>query len=430
MRTMKCTAAGDAMIFHRLPGSYEGFEALRQFLMRGDFRFVNLETTVHRFESYGAAESGGSWFCSDPVVLESIRAFGFNMLTTANNHAMDYSYGGLLKTLDYIREAGLQTCGTGRTLADAAAPVYLDTLCGRFALIGACSTFHPDAMAGEQTASLPGRPGLNGVRHQTVYRLPKEKMALLDEVADALGVNVQQQIERAEGYLPPLQPGVHEFGELRFEESESAGVHTSVHEKDMARIEKSIREARFMADYVVVSMHSHELRGGSKECPAEFYEEFAHRCIDAGAHAVVGTGPHLLRPIEIYKGCPIFYSLGDFIIQLETVQKAPAGFYEKQGLRGDEGLDVMFDARSDHGKKGLYYKRVMFETVVPYWEAEDGKLTKLELLPVELHFGAPRSTGGWPSPDGTKGILERLAAMSEPFGTKISIENGVGTVLL
>lgn len=77
--------------------------------------------------------------------------------------------------------------------------------------------------------------------------------------------------------------------------------------------------------------------------------EFAHRCIDAGAHAVVGTGPHMLRPIEIYKGCPIFYSLGDFIIQLETVKKAPVGFFEKQGMTGSEGLDEMFEKRSDHG---------------------------------------------------------------------------------
>lgn len=89
-------------------------------------------------------------------------------------------------------------------------------------------------------------------------------------------------------------------------------------------MERAIREARYMADYVVVSMHSHELRGTDKEEPDQFFVEFAHRCIDAGAHAIVGTGPHLLRPIEIYKGCPIFYSLGDFIIQLETIQKGAA----------------------------------------------------------------------------------------------------------
>ena len=89
---------------------------------------------------------------------------------------------------------------------------------------------------------------------------------------------------------------------------------------------------------MIVSIHSHECAGAVKSEPAEFCVEFAHRCIDAGAHAIVGTGPHMLRPIEIYKGCPIFYSLGDFIIQLETVKKAPVGFFEKQGMTGSEGL--------------------------------------------------------------------------------------------
>ena len=41
--------------------------------------------------------------------------------------------------------------------------------------------------------------------------------------------------------------------------------------------------------------------------------------IDAGADLFVGHGPHVLRGIEIYKGAPILYSLGDFIFQNETL---------------------------------------------------------------------------------------------------------------
>ena len=64
MSVMKCTAAGDAMIFRQLPGHYEGFEALRDFIAQGELRFLNLETTIHNFETYGAALSGGSWVCA------------------------------------------------------------------------------------------------------------------------------------------------------------------------------------------------------------------------------------------------------------------------------------------------------------------------------------------------------------------------------
>jgi hypothetical protein len=40
--------------------------------------------------------------------------------------------------------------------------------------------------------------------------------------------------------------------------------------------------------------------------------EIAHAAIDAGAHIVMGHGPHYSLPVEIYKGRPIFYGLGSF----------------------------------------------------------------------------------------------------------------------
>lgn len=82
----------------------------------------------------------------------------------------------------------------------------------------------------------------------------------------------------------------------------------------------------------MVSVHSHQISGDSKENPSQFLKDFAHRCIDAGAHAIIGHGPHLLRPIEVYKDCPIFYSLGDFVLQLYSIELAPEDFFAKQGL--------------------------------------------------------------------------------------------------
>ena len=427
---MKFTAAGDAMVLRRLPGNYPGFQELQSFINQGDFRFVNMETTIHNHETYGGAQSGGTWFCSPPEVLEDAKTFGFNILTTCNNHAMDYSHIGLEKTLEYVRKAGFPNAGVGRTLADAAAPVYIDTLEGRVALIGACSSFHPEAMAGEQTRTMIGRPGINGIRHSTVYQVPAEDLEHIKRIADDIGINGSRNITRKEGYLPPLPEGKAEFGELLFEAAETSGKVTKVNAVDMARMEKSIKEALYFADYVIVSMHSHQLKGTDKTEPDYFYEEFAHKCIDAGAHAIIGTGPHLLRPIEIYKGCPIFYSLGDFIIQLENIRKAPADMYEKQKLDGNAGMDELFNTRNGHGTRGLCYEKVMFEAIVPYWEMEDGKLTKLVLMPIELNFDKSRSMGGWPRPKYDDGIIERLAKMSEAYGTKIEIENGIGIVRL
>jgi poly-gamma-glutamate synthesis protein (capsule biosynthesis protein) len=41
--------------------------------------------------------------------------------------------------------------------------------------------------------------------------------------------------------------------------------------------------------------------------------EIAHKFVDAGADLVIGTHPHIIEPIEIYNGKPIFYSIGNFI---------------------------------------------------------------------------------------------------------------------
>jgi beta-glucosidase/6-phospho-beta-glucosidase/beta-galactosidase len=50
---------------------------------------------------------------------------------------------------------------------------------------------------------------------------------------------------------------------------------------------------------------------------------------------------------------------------------------------------------------------------------------------VELNFDKGRSIGGWPRPKYDDGIIERLAKMSEAYGTKIDIdENGIGIVQL
>lgn len=430
MNHFKCTAAGDAMVFRRF-AEYEGFTKLRDFIGQGDFRYLNLETTVHDFETYGAALSGGSWFCAEPEVLDDMHKYGFNILTTANNHSHDYGIEGLLKTLEYVKKAGFPCAGTGRTLAEASGPVYLDTPEGRFALIAGCSSFTPDMMAGEQTRLMVGRPGLNGITCKTTYQVTEEEFAELSKIADEISINGADNISRKEGYLPQLPPGKLAFGKLDFEKAEKSGHTTHVKPADMERTVKAIEEARFFADYVVISIHSHQLRDVKKEEPSQFLEEFSRKCIDAGADAVIGTGPHLIRPIEIYKGKPIFYSLGDFFLENETMKKVPAGMFEKQGLTGNENMKDMYEDRSDHGKRGLYYTQVMFEAFVPYWESENGKLTKIDLLPVELGYGLPKSQGGVPRPKFDAGILERLQEMSKAYGTEIEIdENGIGHVKL
>ena len=115
-------------------------------------------------------------------------------------------------------------------------------------------------------------------------------------------------------------------------------------------------------------------------------------------------------------------------IQLETIDRAPDGMFAKQKLDGNDRLDVLFNRRSDGGRRGLCYDPVMYQSVIPYWEADADGLCKLELMPIEEQFGLPRSRAGWPRPEYAMNILEHLAEMSRPYGVEITIADGCGTV--
>ncbi|MBO5305860.1 MAG: CapA family protein [Clostridia bacterium] len=96
---MKFSAAGDAIIQRRIYEGYD-FESLREVVMEGDARFFNLETTLNREgECFASQFSGGTYIRTNPEALDDMKKFGFNMTSFNNNHALDFSYKGLEKTL-------------------------------------------------------------------------------------------------------------------------------------------------------------------------------------------------------------------------------------------------------------------------------------------------------------------------------------------
>ncbi|MBQ3426906.1 MAG: CapA family protein [Clostridia bacterium] len=407
---MRITAVGDCAIQKNLPRYYDGFDKVREYINRGDIRFFNLETTVCE-NCYPARHSGGTWLRTDKSVLNDMLEFGFNAVTAANNHCMDYSMNGFLQTIDSIKAAGLKQSGCGRSLAEAAAPAYIDTPDGRAAVISCTANYSPGAEAGEQSRDFPGRPGINPISlKQTVY-VDREDFDRLSQIAAKTGLNAHDNIIRREGYLPPESKDELNFGGSSFKIGEP-GIRFDIAQTDLKRIETAIKDASFQADVVLISVHSHQTEGEDKETVPGFLKEFAHFCIDRGAHAVIGHGPHLLRRIEIYKGLPIFYSLGDFILQLENCAAMPNEYYQKYGLTPEAGLYEVFRTRTKDFTVGLQRQREMTETVIPCFDIVDGALKCLELMAVELGFGMPHSRFGWPRYAPDSGILERLAAMS------------------
>ena len=431
---MKFTAAGDMLIQRLISTEYEGFEKVSSYIRKGDARFFNFESIIYREGIWGNQFNGGSFHNSDIRTLRIIEKYGFNMTSFANNHTFDWGYGGLISTLDALKETNLVHAGVGMNLDEAAAPAYLETPTGRIALISMTSTFvNPAAMAGRQSRRTPGRPGVNALRTKNYIEVTKEQLDVLSEIAGTSGINAGRVISRAEGYLPLQEDEttVDLGGAVEFRLGERTKYHADLNEKDMERLSRAIYEAKAQADYILVSIHGHEVSGTSKETPAEFLVEFAHRCIDLGAHAVIGHGPHLLRPLEIYKKRPIFYSLGDFMLHNESVTFAPEDMYEKYGLTSDDPLCDIYRKRSRNYTVGLLTDQRMMESVIPYFEMEDGELTHLELFPIELGYGEPRYRLGNPKFCPDRGIIERYAEMSLPYGTEINInDEGIGIVTL
>ena len=428
---MKFTVAGDMLIQRCIPYGYEGFEEVKRYIEKGDFRFFNLETTINCGDCFANQYSGGRYLTAEPAVLDDAKNYGFNILSFANNHSMDFSHDGLMATKRAVDAAGFPNAGAGANLDEAAAPSYIDTKNGRAALISVVSTMmNGAAMAGKQSRRFKGRPGVNGLRIDEHIEVTPEQLEVLNDIITKSKVNAEYDIVRAEGYLPPVKEGFVSLKNFNFTVSDKTAYVTHPNKDDTERVIKSIYEAQMQADYILVSVHSHELSGSSKENPADFLCEFAHKCIDAGAHAVIGHGPHLIRPVEIYKKRPIFYSLGDFIIHNESIPYAPYEMYEKQKLTDDAAMRDLFYSRSAGYKRGLMRDRRMLESIIPYFEMDGGELKYIELMPIELNFDKKEIwQRGNPRFSAKHGIIERLSEMSEPFGTVIRInDNGFGIV--
>jgi poly-gamma-glutamate synthesis protein (capsule biosynthesis protein) len=167
-----------------------------------------------------------------------------------------------------------------------------------------------------------------------------------------------------------------------------------------------------------------------------FCEELARDCLDAGAHAFIGHGPHQLRGIEVYEGRPIFYSLNSWAQQLGAMERLPQEHYERFGLGTDALPGDYFAAGTptdagddDHGR---FPDPTFWEGILPTFEyGDDGRLHSLEFAPIDLQQDAPIHETGTPTlATGEKAetIVENVAEYSDPYDTAIRFEDGIGVV--
>lgn len=328
-----------------------------------------------------------------------------------------------------LERAGYGVLGDRSESGEASRACYLECRKGRVALISVSSSFHESARAGGQSHEMTGRPGLNPLRFQTRYHVDQNHYDMVRELVKITKVNAGKEFSIKNGYSNPFEPGTLPFGSAgMFILDETNWTESMPNAEDMKRITEEIAEARRQADVVFVSFHGHECDGEDTTVPAMFLETFSRACIDAGADVIIGHGPHELRGIEVYKGKVIFYSLGNFLFETETVGLQPYDAYINRKMPLDTKVGSYMDNRSKNGTVGYGVLENIWRAVMAGWTMEDGKVTGVQLYPISLGLHDKRPRKGEPRMSGDEEVLKYLQSLSDRYGTKIRIENGVGYI--
>lgn len=437
---MTVVATGDYIPGQRLSRLAEPDLAPVVELLRGaDCTWTNCEAVLAEVGDVYPVKKG-----RDPHVLaapwgaDELAWMGVDLAGTANNHTMDWGDRGLFSTLRNLERVGIAHAGAGADLARAASPAYTDTSAGRVAMVNCAVSFLEFFQAGPSHPYVPGRPGLNPAQLEYKTQVPRpvfEKIRSYQiptlervgwkryahELLDTL--SMEDAEEAFFGDTMTVVPG------------EGFDILATLRAADRERILESVKVARNNSRVVIASTHAHEANGDlTRSEPA--VEDLARATIDAGADLFVSAGPHVLRGIEIHAGKPIFYSLANFVFQHGANHHVPAEGYAVSGLPADT---------LDRSQTPLLYTRYpeFWRSVLPRVtvesqgspdnETEQTEVTRIELFPITLGFGEPIYRRGVPllaRGRQAEEILEHLAELSAPYGTRIEIRDGVGEVML
>jgi len=364
------TGVGD-MIFNeqisKLPEPVH--QQLFRLMQEADIAYGNLEFSINE---HPEAQRPFYNFRAPTEFVWEVAAIGINMVSMANNHALDFGPEGLKDCLKALDRAQITHAGAGLTLAAAHEPgtTGVQSQKTRLALLSYMRYWTQKYRCGD-----PNAPCLATINPATIM------------VAKEAG-----KVEAIEGPL----------------------------ESDIKAMEDDVVMAKRHNDVVMVSLHNHDLSHhrayGIQDTTPPNDEIMYRRAIDAGADMVIGTGPHVLRGIEFYKGRPIFYSLSNFIYQYRTPDKIPIDLIHQRDTEIARPTNVSAWDRRD--------PELIFEGVLLRMVINQEKLRKIQLIPFTIDdegplYGVPRLAGT----KRCKEIIERLQKLSEPYKTTI-VNNG------
>ncbi len=399
-----------------------GFQSVLTLIRGADVATANYEGNIIDGRTFKGTGPGG--FGGTPDVAADVKAMGFDLVARSNNHAGEYGYEGLLETNSWLEKAGLVYAGSGEKYASARAARFVSTTRGRVGMVATASSFAAATVAEAGRGEWPGRGGQSALRYTRFFMTPPSLWQSVKSIREAF--------PNGTGFYVPATDtaeSVTILGE-RFRLAPNATnpyYSYQMNEADRRDLMAAVTEGKTRSDFMTFAIHAHQFadakgsgpRGGTlpesddldtNPSIADFMPVLAHEAIDAGADAFLGTGVHVVRGIEIYKGKPIFYGLGEFFRQMDVI-----------GLSGMGGR-----GRGDENSPPIKY-----DSIVAISKFEKGQLSEIRLHPIELTDDVRMANRGIPrtaSPQGAQRILARAQKLSAPLGTTITIENNIGII--
>lgn len=272
------------------------------------------------------------WRHSDPRMVEGLVAAGFDAVSCASN--VTYGPKAIKTSLETLDGAGIAHCGAGLDYAEARRPAIVEKAGVRFGFLSYTSVFW---IVGH--AAGPDTPGVATVKIHTGYEPGRRALE-----------------------MPGAPPEVI----------------TVPDEAELAAMVEDVRALRQEVDVLVCSFH---WGISSSEETVSYQRVVGRAAVDAGADVVIGHHPHKVQAVELHRGRPIFYSMGNFAFD-----------WEKMRGRNLDGLLVRCVIR-DKNLSGV--------CVVPARRNEENDVELLD-------------------PSGSEGrrIVERLRELSAGYGTE------------
>lgn len=254
---------------------------------------------------------------------------GYDVISFASNHCMDFGNEALLETIANLEAQDLAVIGAGKDIDAARKPARFTLEDGTtVAFLAYCTILPQDYWATDR------RPGCAPMRGHTIY----------------------EQVEHD-------QPGT------------PARIHTFPHREDLAAMEADIRAARQEADVVFVSHHwgIHFVQAEI----ADYQRDVARAAIAAGADAILGHHAHILKGAEIIDGKPVFYSLCNFAVDLRI-------WPELYNSKGFQEIFRLNDKWTPDFESTYNFPDDSRYSMIARFEIGGGKITRAGFLPLYI----------------------------------------------